>query len=383
MVRRLIDLSVALILALSPIASGDIPLMSAPTKSKVDQVAGHHVVKVFDPKDVGIDFFGPNQIFQDRSGRFWIGYLFGLALYDEKANRWKSFSKKMGELSSYGVDQICESGDGKLWFVSNMPLDNHVTCFDGERWQSVETVGGTRYLNRVTAMFSGRNGRVWFADGNKLVAYDRGKWISAFSLPEIFKMKRPRINYPTRGMTPEPLWGEDPSQFTITAGFEDSKGDIWLGTWGGIFRFHKRRSEWRIYPEEIIGGTVSRIYEDRIGRIWFALERNTVSAYDKTQDSWTSYDLLKPVAAESVNELGEDINGNKVLKARDIYQDRAGLMMFATRIGLLTFKESENRWNAPTSKIGDLPRDSITAIKEDDRSRIWIGTSKRIVVLEQ
>lgn len=93
--------------------------------------------------------------------------------------------------------------------------------------------------------------------------------------------------------------------------------------------------------------------------------------------------MLKLAPAESINGLGRDSNGNKVLKARDIYQDKAGLMMFATRIGLFTFKESENRWNAPTRENGDLPSDSITAIQEDDRSRIWIGSSKRIVVLEQ
>lgn len=57
-------------------------------------------------------------------------------------------------------------------------------------------------------------------------------------------------------------------------------------------------------------------------------------------------------------------------------------MMFASDVGLISFKEDKNEWAVFTPENSGLPEGHITSIMEDRKGRIWLGTGKGIVVLE-
>ena len=141
-----------------------------------------------------------------------------------------------------------------------MPGAN-LSCFDGEHWLKPESASKNSVIrNRITAMFPGRNGKLWFALKDELRVYDGTK-------------RRPGLKMS------EAIEEDDP--VTVRVGLQDSSGCIWLGTTHGILRFDEQRKEWRIcnpfeqnststssalkdrYVREIAKRGIIAIYEDR------------------------------------------------------------------------------------------------------------------------
>ena len=328
-----------------------------------NRIAGHRVLKILDRKDTSISFFPPDCIFQDREGRFWIGSFFGLCSYDEAKDQWTTFSKKTGQLSGYEVNEISQSGDEALWFASYKTLGRHLTRFAGGRWSSIDSESDGRNLDRFSTMFSGLHGKVWFALGDQLIAYDGGTWTAPLRIAD--EERKTQI----------------PSEFHIVAGRQAIDGYVWLGTYRGIVRIDEKKREWKWYGYGVTRGTVYLIYEDRRRRLWFANDYGDVYLLDQANDSWTSFSLLPhlPTGVQRSSAAGP---GRALFSPEGIYQDATGLVMFPTRDGLITFNERANKWETLTSRNSALPSDSLSAVFEDRNGRVWLGTGSGIVVLE-
>lgn len=65
-----------------------------------------------------------------------------------------------------------------------------------------------------------------------------------------------------------------------------------------------------------------------------------------------------------------------------ICEDKSGQVLFATDIGLISFKEKSNEWNLYTIDNSALPDNYVSALLIDKTGRIWVGTGKGIVVLD-
>lgn len=344
---------------------------------KDKRVAGHRVLKMHDGVDIGV-WLTPNVIFEDRAEMFWVGTYGGVKVYDEKRDMWTNFTKQTEKTAIGRVEFISQSSDDRLWFVSDYSgggVGSNLNCFDGKLWQKPQTNPKDSILSRpVTAMFRGRDGRLWFAVKDELVAYDGRQWSPRLNLSEAV--------------------GDDLS-VKVKAGLQDSEGYIWLATSVGIVRFDEGKREWRtldpieggatpedkpkpsIYVRMMLSDGVYQIYEDRKGRIWFATTAAPVTShlvYEKSKDSWVYYNLG--------NRLPKGLTEPRDLGLTVMYQDKSGRMIFGTRLGLLSFTESENKWELFTPQNSSLPDASIRCIFEDRSGRIWIGTGKGIVVLE-
>lgn len=359
------------------------PLLSGLLPSYTDdhtnnkQIAGHRILRTLNqPKD-GVSVSSPRVIFEDRAGLYWIGTYTGVSSYSDKQDKWTSFTKQTGELVADAVEQIGQSGDDNLWFVSGhtaiRPGPN-LSCFAGQQWKkSDSTPKDSIFTRQISAMFPGHNGKLWFASKDELVAYDGRQW-------------EPRIK----------LSQAIGNEFSIgiRTGLQDSEGYVWLGTTEGILRFDERNREWKLfnpfqknvnseeqttsinYGEMMIRDGIYRSYEDRKGRIWWASAgvAGVYLVYDKNLGSWTQYKLRDHLQSVSsaANKIGLSV----------IYQDKNGTMMFGTSIGLITFTEGDKQWKLLTPENSSLPHASISAISEDRAGRIWIGTGAGIIVLE-
>ena len=336
-------------------------------------VAGHRILKTHNQDNSTIVKGRTSVVFQDRIGRFWIADSSNLYLYDEKRNVGDRITNQASELGIGSIGWIGQSGDDRLWFAGGdrSPVSgSNLSCFDGEHWLKPDRIAPSSVLNdKVTAMFPGGNGKIWFAVKDRLAAYNGLEWKPRIRLSEAI---------------------QDDDAVTVRAGLQDRSGYIWLGTTQGILRFNESRNEWAIcdpferdpispggslnspYAREMAKRGVVAIYEDRRRRIWFIDAEGHVMIWKESEKTWTSDKLSLHLPSER-RDLGF---------VHAMYQDRRGQMMFATSRGLLVFSENNARWELLTQENSGLPDTLITSIFEDSSGRIWIGTGKGIVVLE-
>jgi len=89
---------------------------------------------------------------------------------------------------------------------------------------------------------------------------------------------------------------------------EDSKGNIWIGTfYGGVSRFDGKSFTNFTQDGVISGIEVGGFYEDKTGNIWFAAENFGVYRYDG--NSFTNFYTKDGLITNAILSIFEDTEG--------------------------------------------------------------------------
>ena len=161
---------------------------------------------------------------------------------------------------------------------------------------------------------------------------------------------------------------------TIKGLLEDSRGDIWIGTWSdGLFRYQTARGgEFIRYPKMNRYNSAHVIFEDSRNRIWVGSYGNGITLlhnpYDLDHFSWTTYDTSTPD-----NALSDDY-------VYTIQENReTGMLWVGTRNGIsIASTEQESVvWKNIFASYDPhrLKSCEINTIINDLDGNIWIGTS--------
>ncbi len=158
-------------------------------------------------------------IMQDRKGDLWFardGY--GACKYDGKSFR--HFTQRDG-LCSNNVSNIVEDAQGNLWFAclnSYYPkkgTDGGLCCYDGKIIRQFKAIEGLS-KNDIYTVFPDKKGDIWIgATHFGAYRYSKGKFT-------LYK-KTNRMDLT--------------NSFGLQSMLEDSKGRLWFGFSGGLFRF--------------------------------------------------------------------------------------------------------------------------------------------------
>ncbi|MEZ4745518.1 MAG: two-component regulator propeller domain-containing protein [Calditrichia bacterium] len=220
--------------------------------------------------------------------------------------------------------------------------------------------------NLVYAMLQDRSGFLWFGTMYGLVRYDGTRY-------RVFR------HDPT---DPHSISYDD-----IIALFEDSRGKIWAGTWGGgLNRFDPITETFLRYTPEESGPTatplamiwsITETAENGQRCLWLAADRNGLVQFFPDSDSLK----LRVHRPDSAN--ANSISGGYV---RKVYRDRSGAVWVGSNRGIsvidspeagsITFK---NVTDFSTEKGGNVSN-FVTEIMEDRLGNIWIGTPSGIHV---
>lgn len=328
-------------------------LEALPNGQTGQTVASRKVIGVYRDKGGQVTFNAANMINQDRAGRVWVAAEGGVHLYDERRNVWTTFQTSAVKSPTSSMKMIAESEDGKIWVASIPLVGPNLSQFDGYRWNII-----TRFSLPISTIFSGRNGTLWFGVGKELIPYRAGGWGKPLDVSR------------ARGV----------EVHRIIAGLEDRDGNLWVGWRNGTLRLDAM-GQWRDRVGQDKMAPASLIYEDLKGRIWFANLGTVITVYDKPSDSWSIYDLRNVLAGKFADD--EDSRLPPSDGVNSISQDGADQLMFGTRKGLVTYSESENRWDLLTSENSALPSETITALMEDRVGRMWIATAQGLVILDR
>jgi signal transduction histidine kinase/ligand-binding sensor domain-containing protein len=240
---------------------------------------------------------------EDHYGRFWIAaYGSGLNVYDPASATERHFEigNNTGHLPSNFIWNLSQTRDGTIWATTGndskivfkvRDKDDLIPFFESKS----STDDTTSFAHSI---ITDHSGNIWM-DQNPPV-----------------RLKR--INRQTGKVDVIPLGLPSDSITIVIDMLADSKGNLWLGTNGGLFTGKPERADFHLFrsknnPKEIPGLTL-KIFETTNGKLWFAGFDSGLSEFDPGTGAFTNFqnDPKNPnsINANRVMGLYEDAEGN-------------------------------------------------------------------------
>lgn len=153
----------------------------------------------------------------------------------------------------------------------------------------------------------------------------------------------------------------------------DSRGDVWVSTWGGLSRYDQETDSFTNFcsgqdtlspiGSDIVFGAL----EDRDGNIW-AGTSNGVSRLRSTANG--GMDIM---------HFPLDEFGGQTRKVRAIAEGSDGMLWLATYDGLVRMSRDgrEKKRFKPEPESRALPVDEFLAVYADQQGTIWLGSSRQ------
>ena len=282
---------------------------------------------------------------EDRDGNLWVG-TFGSGAMKIARRGFLTY----GEADGVGwVQSLIEARAGELCAVHREENGISVARFDGERFETFrpDWPHGITYFGwgRGQIALQDHAGEWWFATGQGLVRFGNIARVQdlAGALPKavyttrdglagnnifrIFEDSRGNIWIGTIGPVPQDglaVWNRDtgrvrslsetdglPVHPAPTAFAEDRSGNIWTGFFhGGLARY--RGDRFTVYTaSDGLTGIVRRLFPDSQGRLWIGTDRGLVRVDDPAADRprFITYDTGRGLASDDVTALTEDASG--------------------------------------------------------------------------
>ncbi len=190
-------------------------------------------------------------IYEDKTGNIWFGANGGASCYDGKSFR--KLTTKDG-FPSNSIRSLLEDKTGKLWFGAQ---GENMFVYDGKTFTVLKNRDGKAFKN-VWSIIEDKKGNIWFGDDEGLWRYD-GRTFTKVSQRRaygIIEDKKGNIwttgvvkSYPNEECAlsrydQKSLYNKNPSVTEIASDpgaifkiLEDDKGNIWFGTFHGVYRY--------------------------------------------------------------------------------------------------------------------------------------------------
>ena len=289
-------------------------------------------------------------ITKDREGGIWVTTFFGGINYLPKEYiPFKYFigGKTHPGMPGNAVREICPDQYGNLWLGTE---DNGINRYS-------PATGEITNFSRTTPAhpLSATNIHGLLADDSRLWVGTFNTGIDLLDIPSGKIIKR----Y-TRSNTDNLL----PSDF-ILCFCKLSEDEILIGTSEGLVLFRKKEECFIPWGTEI-KSMVRQIYKDSKGDIWVATTSGAYR-YSKTEKKFAHY--------TSNRERSQTIGDNNVTS---IFEDSKNRIWVATVYGFSLYNEISDSFNRITVENG-LPSNIVHRILEDDEHFFWIATANGLV----
>ena len=319
----------------------------------------------FEPLDLRKDNGAPGHLLCGSDGSVWVG--FGNGMIGQQKN---GASRTFGPSRSFGgpVNHLYEDPQGGVWAV----LGKRITKLQNGSFETVPVEGGFAGLGSVYSLCMDREGGVWVGLQSNGLARLRTRQLSTVSVEDGLPDERTR------------------------AVFEDSHGDIWIGTADGLARYHNGRfATWT----EVNGsrlGDVRSIAEDSAGNLWISAGKDLLWMKGISLSpvpNWVGVFEIEVLYKDAHGRMWVGSDGDGLFQYSDgafrnyqtkdglasnhvraIMEDRSGALWIST-FGSGLSKYSNGRFTTFTTRDG-LAGDRVVAMHEDEEGAIWFATRR-------
>lgn len=297
-------------------------------------------------------------VYEDRSGVLWVGTGGGgLNKFDRQPGIFTQYKKDTAapfQLSNNEVRCIYEDKQGELWVGTREGLNK----FGKDRTSIVnykKTVYDTYSLSNedVISLYQDKSGILWAGTyGGGLNLYDRDFQRFAF--------------YTRMGGVASTL-----SHNTVWTFCEDNAGFLWIGTYKGLNKLDRKTGEFILYNEKSLSASDVRcLSKDSKGNIWIGTWGGGLNKFDPETGTFSVYKHIE----NNANSLSHDNVGSIVEDTSDFFwigTFGGGLNKFNTSTGkcanLNNFKHDKNNANSLSNNL-------IAYLLKDVSGILWIGT---------
>lgn len=292
----------------------------------------------------GLEVGGVRAIFQDSRGNIWLGHDGG-GVTRFNGN---SFEKvdRIREVINSNVTTIIEDGDHHLWIATQesgaVMIENPMASHDSLRFESYI---GQRLSDRIFGSMLGSDSTLYFVTD-----------------PVVKKYNSDSLHFENLSLKGIPRY------FATTSILEDSRKNLWFGTYhGGLYRYVPELDETRMYDLIKLGMTsnwVSTMKEDRFGNLWVGTWGGGVARIE-LNDRFTVFDNRNGMPGSKIWQIMEDKEGNILFGTNE-----QGLCAFKGDYFISYFEQD------------GLINPQVFAIEQDPDQRFWFGTNKGISILQ-
>lgn len=378
-------------------------------------------------------------ICKDHNGNIWVGTSKGLALFNPETEKFIRFNNKAQNLS-YRIHTIKQLNDTQLWIgmefggIAIMDLSQHIFHSPENHQLTIIKINQGIPQQTIRSLFQDSFGNIWagvWGGGIKFIntkpqlfsVYkysSEDKFLTSNTILSIFIDNKSNlwiglaegeinlINNKGKRIANYNKQNKNMSGTSIQASLCDTKGGLWFGLfYGGILYYDAQTDNFRqIFPPSQNHVDVRAFYEDKEGNIWtstsggiYLIDRDShkiKAHYGSTNDLvrcivkdsegqlWVGYfgggltiydKSFNPIA--SFNVAGQF--PSNTLNA--LYEDSKGRMWAATGDGLVCFPSLKKRDYKVYRREDGLANTHIQAINEDREGNIWFSTNKGISCL--
>ncbi|HEY0101798.1 MAG TPA: two-component regulator propeller domain-containing protein [Pyrinomonadaceae bacterium] len=326
------------------------------------------------------------QIHHAADGRIWAGTARGLSLFG--AQSFSNYTSAHG-LSDENIRALAEDRDGNLWIGTETGGAIKLARHGLVTYREADGLNGTQ----VRDIFETRTGVLCVITDNGFINYFDGQRFAAV-----------RPNMP-------------PEIKQLMGVVEDARGDWWIGTGLGLYRFSGLRhvSELaRARPSHytsrngLSSDAVTRVFEDSRGDIWLGMDSDHVLArWERAADKFHTYREGLPGRSQVLSfaedrsgavwagfreggaaryragrfELFNESSGLTADEILKMYVDEAGRLWFGSNsYGLVRIDDpaAERPAFRIYSTAEGLTSGIIRSIAEDNFRRLYLGTSRSV-----
>ena len=162
--------------------------------------------------------------------------------------------------------------------------------------------------------------------------------------------------------------------------YEDSKDNLWIGTWGGgLNMLNKERTGFKRFLSDpsnkdgIKDNIIWQITEDKNGNIWMETGSGGINKYNPVTNKFSVY------------HLDNSDSFTKQIHINDLLVDSEGILWAGSALGLSKFSDSANAFITYPVVLADgsLVKSSVYKIYENSKKKLLLGISGSLIYFDK